>query len=217
MTQRDKAVWVGVGLLALLGITIIAGHAAAEPPFWFDWGVAAGVGTALGTLALAVATGYLASITAREVALTRQDMLARQRPVIVIEKTEHIRPHETNEHTGEWQFGVAISVRNIGLGPAFHVRAAGSYAGPIETRDRLTVAEHKIIEPTKGSTFRLDLEWTVSTQVNHQSQDRGLDFFVIDLSYQDERLTEKLQPTDLRSTGALPVRGEVSVDPFRWR
>ena len=90
-----KCIGVASGIVALAALTVavslIAGVQAAAYGD-FDWGVAAGVATATGTVLLAM-TGALAWTTYRDVAgtwqqveLQREDMEARGRPRVVLSR-----------------------------------------------------------------------------------------------------------------------------------
>src|SRR5437879_716091 len=63
----------------------VVGWAATRTGFSFDWIVATAAATAAGTVALAVVTGLLAVMTAREVQATSAIETERVRPVLVID------------------------------------------------------------------------------------------------------------------------------------
>jgi hypothetical protein len=58
---------VGVALAGLIGLSALIGWLGAQKPQAFDWGLAATVGTAFGTTALAAATAALAWLTKQSV------------------------------------------------------------------------------------------------------------------------------------------------------
>jgi hypothetical protein len=94
----------------------------------FDWGLAATFGTAVGTTLLALSTGGLAVLTAREVgatqqlaALARDDQRARERPIVVVHAAAFLDADEPH---------IGLQVFNAGLGPAFRVRINAAYKDP---------------------------------------------------------------------------------------
>jgi hypothetical protein len=67
---RRVAVWSSVALAAVIGLSVAVGFAGEE--HGFGWELAAVFGTALGTTLLAVATGLLALLTARDVSAAQE-------------------------------------------------------------------------------------------------------------------------------------------------
>lgn len=120
-----------VGLVAAvpvaLALAFAAGRYAATAPSTFDWATAAGAGTAAGTLALALVTGFLAALTYDEVRLTRSIEAERHRPTLVIERRRHIDVHQDpGAATGKF----VVEFRNYGMGPAIHVQVVATYGDP---------------------------------------------------------------------------------------
>jgi hypothetical protein len=73
LTKTRLAVWAVTGLLVVAAVAFLAGYfAAREDTGYFDWELASIFGTALGTTALALATGALAYTTSGDVRATWQ-------------------------------------------------------------------------------------------------------------------------------------------------
>lgn len=92
----------------------------------FDWELASIFGTALGTTLLALATGWVAYSTRAEVRATQQlakvardDQVARDRPVVLVEWCHH----EPGLGGGWLRFQLV----NVGLGPALRLQVGAEY------------------------------------------------------------------------------------------
>lgn len=127
------AAWLGgVGVL-LTGLSVWVGFASAHHPEAFNWEVAAIFGTAVGTLALAVATGALALSSRQDVRATkeladlaREDQGLRDRPQVVL----HVAYIQTlGSSTAERRLMLSVDVRNVGLGPALDLRVHARQKG----------------------------------------------------------------------------------------
>ena len=119
--------WIGVLLLASLAVSALVGWLAA--PSGFRWELAAGAGTAFGTVVLAGFTGALAWTTSGDVRatweladLTRDEQAARIRPAILV--------WADGWSTGGDRGQLKIIVVNAGLGPGLHIRIHASVPSP---------------------------------------------------------------------------------------
>jgi hypothetical protein len=86
LTRGRAALWIGLMAVAALGLATLVGFEAVGKGF--DWNAAGVAGTAVGTVLLAGFTGALAWTTSGDVRatwelarLTREDQLARERPL----------------------------------------------------------------------------------------------------------------------------------------
>jgi hypothetical protein len=123
-------VGAALALAVVVGLSWLVGEVG--EPDGFGWELAAVFGTALGTTLLAIATGGLALLTAREVSatkelaeLTRSDQLARERPVVILHNAIFL-PDRENSTDGH----IALNAFNAGLGPALRVRIEATYKDP---------------------------------------------------------------------------------------
>lgn len=88
----------------------------------FNWELASIFGTALGTSALALATGWLAYTTSSDVRatwrlaeLTYADQQAAEQPIVIVNSMSWAASREPREGR------VAVGIRNVGRGPATRV------------------------------------------------------------------------------------------------
>lgn len=111
------------GLIALFGAPCAAmigfyfvGTYATRHSGEFDWELASIFGTAVGTLALAVATGALALTTARDVSATQQIAeLGAQ------ERADRLQPTVIGHVVTVSSSSVRVELRNVGLGAAVKI------------------------------------------------------------------------------------------------
>jgi hypothetical protein len=171
LTNRQLAAGFA-GLVAVsIAVAYITGLIAQPAHGAYPWDVAAGVATATGTILLAGTTGWLAYTTSSDVSatwesvrLTREDQAARELPVVVFDKVDRLPIFETHNPDGPWSFGVRVSLRNIGLGPALRVRISAELISPLPI-----VGDHRrftstvpLIEPGKvpeGDPDNLAFGW----------------------------------------------------------
>jgi hypothetical protein len=127
-TPSSPIDWGGpaaIGLL-VLGFSIVVGFLGAPRGEQFDWRLAAEVGTALGTVMLAVYTAWLARTTRREVNVAIEEQRARDRPVVVAVKRE-VGRRALDVTIGKTTAVLFVDLDNVGSGPAFHVQVHASY------------------------------------------------------------------------------------------
>lgn len=130
LTRKRLAVWGVAGFFAFAVVCFLVGHFASRDSQFFDWELAALIGTAIGTTALAVGTGALAYTTSGDVRatwalaeLSRADQEVRQQPLMLIVGWEW-----SDEEPPEDVSGVLrILLRNVGLGPAAHLVIEARY------------------------------------------------------------------------------------------
>ena len=98
------------------------------PEEHFQWDLASIFGTALGTTLLALATGALAFLTARDVSATQAlaqlgqaDQEAREQPIVVVQGASFSGSRDAG--------GVDVVLVNVGLGPALRVWVQCRYGG----------------------------------------------------------------------------------------
>jgi hypothetical protein len=122
--RRRRSAGSAIVALALLAVVcIVVGHYAASGhhgAYYVDAGLAATVGTALGTTLLAVFTALLAWTTVR-------DQRERDRPVLVVTGTPRwmvIRLKKEEPGGGRLVFGL----ENVGLGPALGIEVTATCA-----------------------------------------------------------------------------------------
>src|SRR5262245_17059696 len=96
LTKPAIAGWLVVLTTMSLAVSVIIGYAAKGSAF--DWATAAVAGTAVGTVLLAGFTGSLAWVTSGDVRatwelanLTREDQLARERPLVIVQANRYDR------------------------------------------------------------------------------------------------------------------------------
>ena len=111
----------------LFGASVLIGFKGPKPGF--QWELAAVAGTAIGTIALAAATGWLAYSTRSDVRatwelarLTARDQAERERPVVLLAGTAYLRDPRIGERGR-----LDVNLRNVGLGPALRVEVAPTY------------------------------------------------------------------------------------------
>lgn len=125
-------------LAGAAGLSIGVGFVGAPAHQRFDWLLAAGVGTALGTLLLAGYTAWLATTTRQEVGLAIEEQRARDRPIIVA-TPQGIGAAPIDVTIGKTVPTLSVRVRNIGLGPALELRVGVTWP-PNEGRGEETRA-----------------------------------------------------------------------------
>jgi hypothetical protein len=140
LTKGRAVLWIGLLTLAALVTAAVVGFEAVARGF--DWNAAGVAGTAVGTVLLAGFTGALAWTTSGDVRatwelarLTREDQLARERPLIIVQGTRYDRARGADNPPT--QFGVLhVEVFNAGAGPAIDIRLRGTTAvgGRIDAR-----------------------------------------------------------------------------------
>jgi hypothetical protein len=129
LTWRLIVIATAIGLLVVLGCSVLVGHFGASGKAWFDWSLASIFGTALGTTALAAFTGALAYTTSGDVratwelaALTKHDQDVRQQPLVIqVEAVYGGSPEDG---------AVQVRLWNAGLGPALRVSVSATYVDP---------------------------------------------------------------------------------------
>jgi hypothetical protein len=129
-SRRDfgSGLAAGAFVLALVVASCVIVGYVGSPEERFDWELASIFGTAVGTTLLALATGWLAYSTRKEVRatqelaeLTREDQVARDRPVVMVEGWNH--------EPGKVGGRLTVRLLNVGLGPAMRVRLSAEYVG----------------------------------------------------------------------------------------
>jgi hypothetical protein len=139
--MRHRKLWY-IAVLSALPITVLAGwlvgEAATSAHKPFDWIAATAAATAAGTVSLALVTGVLAVMTAREVQITSEIEAARIRPVLVIAKL----------HNGSWDIrpgsrtrrkNIAVSIANVGAGPALAVHVTAMHPDELIDAEQVEV------------------------------------------------------------------------------
>lgn len=130
---RSVAIWLGwlLGAAIVIAVCFVTAWAIGE---WarptgkpFPWGIAAAVGTAAGTVLLALVTAFLALATRRDVQAslqiakaTQAEYQERHRPVLIEES------RSTSKVT-DGQASLQIRLRNVGVGPALRVQVQATY------------------------------------------------------------------------------------------
>lgn len=126
-SDADAIPVVGIGFVVLVVLSVLVGFVG-SPETKFDWTLASVFGTAVGTTALAGATGWLAWSTRSEVRatqrlaeLTQEQQAATDRPVVL----------QVNAGWGgSPESGILyVVLRNVGLGPALRVKVGATYDG----------------------------------------------------------------------------------------
>jgi hypothetical protein len=158
---RRRLVWSGLlSLLALTAIAFAVGHfAAREHTGYFDWELASIFGTALGTTALAIATGALAFTTSGDVRatwelarLTREDQERSERPLVLVQAAEwqpRLREQVPGEDLFDQTGALRVSLRNVGLGPALRVEVSARY---MDDELQPTIIDSKIVPAIPAGT-----------------------------------------------------------------
>jgi hypothetical protein len=121
------AIWHVVVFLAIVvGLSALVGRVGSDKDF--SWELASVFGTAAGTTLLALATYWLAYSTRSELRatvrlanLTAAEQTARERPVVLQEEAFFIMASGAGGGT------LAITLFNVGLGPALRVQVSASY------------------------------------------------------------------------------------------
>lgn len=129
--KRSRLEWVlpvGIGAGAL-GLSVAIGFAGAPHRESFDWALAGVVGTALGTIMLAVYTAWLARTTREEVNVAIEEQRARDRPMVVVVKKE-IGAAGLDITIGLSTPVLTLDIANVGSGPAFDVRLRARWSRP---------------------------------------------------------------------------------------
>lgn len=125
LTRRSVALWIGLLLVVVAALSALAGFAATG---WedFEWDVAAIVGTALGTTALAGFTGALAFTTSGDVRatwelarLTREQQASAERPLVL--------QYDAGFSGSPKDGYVRVVLYNAGLGSALRVEVSATY------------------------------------------------------------------------------------------
>jgi hypothetical protein len=171
--RRPPLVILGLfSLLILVALCFLVGHFAARgsPPKFFDWELAFIFGTALGTSALAVATGALAYTTSRDVSatseiaeLTRADQAARERPVVVVQVLAWtLRPELAG---GELE----LTLRNVGLGPALRIDFNAVYEPDPDAVPLQPFGIIPALMPGEETTVTWGTHWRESVPIPHES------------------------------------------------
>jgi hypothetical protein len=123
LSTRRVATWIALLLAVVLFVSATTGFLAEGWRHWdhFNGEVAAIVGTALGTTALAGFTGALAFTTSGDVRatweladLTRSQQAAQERPIVIASNAEFSGSADAGR--------VSFDLVNVGLGPALRVR-----------------------------------------------------------------------------------------------
>jgi hypothetical protein len=110
----------------LAALAFLVGHLAARAETgYFDWELASIFGTALGTTALALATGALSYTTSGDVRAAWEGVRQQWRPVVLVS------PIPTARFGGS----IILTLKNVGRGPALAVEA---WLDPDETRPDVT-------------------------------------------------------------------------------
>ena len=129
LTRRRTLVAVPVGIGVFAAAFVLVGWLAARDGQSFDWELASIFGTAVGTTALALATGGLALTTSSDVRatwrlaeLTKADQDARERPVVVMLGAEWALDDDS-ANVGT----LRVTLRNVGLGPALRLVVETTY------------------------------------------------------------------------------------------
>jgi len=129
LTKRTLVRWGIVGLILLAAVAFLVGHfAAREHTGYFDWELASIFGTALGTTALALATGALSYTTSADVRAAWEGVRQQWRPVVLVS------PRPTARFGGS----IMLALKNVGRGPALAVQA---WLDPDATRPDVTFGE----------------------------------------------------------------------------
>jgi hypothetical protein len=128
----NTRLWV-TAVLASLPLTAVAGWsigwAATPSGHPYDWTVATLAATAAGTISLAVVTGLLAVMTAREVRLTSAIESERHRPVLVEITGQRSVGFQSPDPGSPSPGTLSIALRNVGLGPALNLRVRATISG----------------------------------------------------------------------------------------
>jgi hypothetical protein len=130
--------------VAVIGASVAIGFIGATKPMRFDWALMAGVGTALGTLLLALYTAWLATTTRQEVGMAIEEQRARDRPVVVA-TVRSVASTMLDPQVGESVSILDLLLHNVGLGPALDLRLWARYP------DRSEAAEAVIAVLPSGS------------------------------------------------------------------
>jgi hypothetical protein len=174
--------WIPVGVLRAL---LVAGcFAIITGWIWRDGkaynaGLAATVGTALGTAILALATYYLATTTVALSQTTGEEVRASQRlaEMAAEDQAYRERPELRVTYIGVEEGDHVLRVQNLGNGPARNVRiysAGGFRAGrpPIETMDFVPIDADQRVRVSPGKLSAEALQFAL-TEFDRQSWDLG--------------------------------------------
>ena len=145
---------IGVVVASFMAVGAWAGREEAGD---FDWELASIFGTAVGTTLLALGTGWLAYSTRSEVRatqdlaeLTRQEQVARERPVVLVKDPPRFEQESGNPTRGL----LHVPLENVGAGTALGLRLEATYAGQDWNPDiaagfiPVMRPEHRIVTPS---------------------------------------------------------------------
>jgi hypothetical protein len=140
LTKKRAVVWITLMAAAALAAACLVGFESVGKGF--DWNAAGVAATAVGTVLLAGFTGALAWTTSGDVRatweltrLTREDQLARERPLVIVQAVRYDRARGTDNpptHHGV----LHVEFFNAGAGPAVDIRVRGrtGVGGTVEER-----------------------------------------------------------------------------------
>lgn len=174
--------WSVAALVLVIALSVIVGFVGGEDGF--DWDLAAVFGTALGTTLLALATGLLALLTWRGVratqelaTLTQRDQQARERPVV-------IQQHASFSISGV-HGRLAVTLVNVGLGPALRVEVRASYIDP-DHQPEIQQVTRPAIQPGESDRFELDVRFTTPPPAGVQGDGFPLSGTYLDRSQRND-------------------------------
>jgi hypothetical protein len=129
LTKTRTVLWIGLMVLFALSAALAVGFESVGKGF--DWNAAGVAGTAIGTVFLAGFTGALAWTTSGDVRatwklaqLTREDQLARERPLVLVQATAYDRARPMDS-TPAFHGVLHVEFFNAGAGPALDIRVQG--------------------------------------------------------------------------------------------
>jgi len=194
-----------VAVAALFGTSLASGYYGAPEHETFAWDVAAGVGTALGTLVLAAATAWLGVSTRQSVQVAGDEQRSRERPEVVIEHIQIYDPGEqsyqgSDEAAKSW-FMLYIQFRNVGLGPALRARLRVEYTGDLQLasdQDREVVWPLAVIDlhgGIRGAYSMTPIWWTRAPA--EESAGVTPDQFKVSGDFQDRHMDTRMRMLDL--------------------